>query len=68
MSSERTLAQPSVTGVVCVIRATGAASIGCALLTLTLGPSALPAWVRWSTLVAASAALVALPYFPFFLF
>jgi hypothetical protein len=50
-----------------VVIAGGAALIGCALLALTVAPSTLPAWVRWSTLAAAVAALAALAYLPFFL-
>jgi len=51
-----------------VVAAAGAVLVGCALLALTLGPSALPAWVRWFTLVAALAAVTAIAWFPFFLF
>ncbi len=51
-----------------VVMAGGAALIGFALLTLTVAASALPAWVRWSTLVAGLAALAAYAWFPFFLF
>jgi hypothetical protein len=50
------------------VMAGGAALIGFALLTLTVAPSTLPAWVRWSTLVAAVAAVAAYAWFPFFLF
>jgi hypothetical protein len=50
------------------VMAGGAALIGFALLTLTIAPSALPAWARWSTLVAGIAALAAYAWFPFFLF
>lgn len=50
------------------VMAGGAALIGLALLTLTLAPSALPGWARWSTLVAGIAALAAYAWFPFFLF
>lgn len=49
------------------VMAGGAALIGFALLALTLAPSALPSWVRWSTLVAGIAALAAYAWFPFFL-
>ena len=50
-----------------VIISAGAILVGCALLTLTLGPVVLPSWVRWSTLVAGIAALAAPAWFPLFL-
>jgi hypothetical protein len=49
------------------VTAGGAALVGLALLALTIAPSSLPAWVRWSTLVAGIAALAAYAWFPFFL-
>jgi hypothetical protein len=50
------------------VMAGGAALIGLALLTLTLAPSPLPGWVRWTTFVAGIDALAAYAWFPFFLF
>lgn len=38
--------------------------VGLALLTLTLGPSALPAWVRWTTLVGGLGFAAGLAWFP----
>jgi hypothetical protein len=38
--------------------------VGLALLTLALGPSALPAWVRWTTLVGGLAFAAGLAWFP----
>ena len=45
----------------------GGLLLGCALVTWAVGPVALPAWVRWSTLVAGIAGLAAIAWFPFFL-
>jgi hypothetical protein len=45
----------------------GGLLLGCALVTFAVGPVALPAWVRWSTLVAGIASLAAIAWFPFFL-
>jgi hypothetical protein len=43
--------------------------VGIALVMLSLGVGqALPAWLRWSTLVAGLAAIASLAFFPFFLF
>jgi hypothetical protein len=41
--------------------------LGCALLTFAAGAVTLPAWIRWTTLVAGIAALAAVAWFPFFL-
>ena len=41
--------------------------LGAALVTFAAGPVAVPAWVRWTTLVAGIASLAALAWFPFFL-
>jgi hypothetical protein len=38
--------------------------VGLALLTLTLAPSALPAWVRWTTLVGGLAFAAGMAWFP----
>lgn len=38
--------------------------VGLALLTLTLGPSVLPAWVRWTTLVGGLGFAAGLAWFP----
>jgi hypothetical protein len=48
--------------------AAGAVLIGFALLTLVFSRPALPAWVRWATLVGAAGAIVAPAFFPFILF
>lgn len=45
----------------------GGLLLGCALVTWAVGPVPLPAWVRWSTLVAGIAGLAAIAWFPFFL-
>jgi hypothetical protein len=48
--------------------AAGAILIGFALLTLVVSRPALPAWVRWATLVGAAGAIAAPAFFPFILF
>jgi hypothetical protein len=45
----------------------GALLLGCALLTFAAGPVTLPAWIRWTTLVAGIAAIAGLAWFPMFL-
>ena len=45
----------------------GGLLLGCALVTFASGAVTLPAWIRWTTLVAGIAALAALAWFPFFL-
>jgi hypothetical protein len=45
----------------------GGLLLGCALLTFAAGAVTLPAWIRWTTLVAGIAALAAVAWFPFFL-
>lgn len=50
-----------------VMYGAGGTLLGCALVTFALGPVAVPAWVRWSTLVAGIAGIAALAWFPFFL-
>jgi hypothetical protein len=51
-----------------VVLSAGAIMVGLALLTLVLGPSALPAWVRWFTLVGVIGGVTAPAFFPFALF
>lgn len=48
-----------------VVISAGAVFLGCALLTFTAGVVAVPAWVRWSTVVAALAAIAGAAWFPF---
>jgi len=45
----------------------GGLMLGCALVTFAAGRVAVPAWVRWTTLVGGLAALAGLAWFPFFL-
>jgi hypothetical protein len=45
----------------------GGLLLGCALLTFAAGPVTVPAWIRWTALVAGIAGLAALAWFPFFL-
>jgi hypothetical protein len=45
----------------------GGLLLGCALVTFAAGPVTLPAWIRWTTLVAGIAGLAAVAWFPFFL-
>jgi hypothetical protein len=47
-----------------VFAGAGFTLVGLALLTLTLGPSALPAWVRWTTLVGGLAFAAGMAWFP----
>ena len=47
-----------------VFAGAGFTLVGLALLTLALGPSALPAWVRWTTLVGGLAFAAGLAWFP----
>lgn len=47
-----------------VLAGVGFTFVGLALLTLTLGPSALPAWVRWTTLVGGLAFTAGMAWFP----
>jgi hypothetical protein len=42
----------------------GGVLLGCALFTFALGPVAVPAWLRWSTLVAGVAAFAGAAWFP----
>ena len=57
----------SETGGSVMIFGSGAMLLGLALAILFLKPGALPAWLRWLTLVAAIAAFAGLAYFPFIL-
>lgn len=45
----------------------GGVLLGCALVTYLAGATAVPAWTRWATGVAALCSLVAVAWFPFFL-
>jgi hypothetical protein len=47
-----------------VLAGAGFTLVGLALLTLTLGPSALPGWVRWTTLVGGLAFAAGMAWFP----
>lgn len=49
-----------------VMYGAGGTLLGCALLTFAFGSVRVPAWVRWSTLVAGLAGVAALAWFPFF--
>lgn len=49
-----------------VMYGAGGVLLGCALVALALRPAGLPAWVRWSTLVAGICGLAAPLWFPFF--
>jgi hypothetical protein len=51
-----------------IMLASGAVLIGLALLMLVASPAALPAWVRWFTLVGAAGAIASPAWFPFVLF
>jgi hypothetical protein len=50
-----------------VFAGAGFTLVGLALLTLTLGPSALPAWMRWTTLLGGLAFAAGLAWFPLLL-
>jgi hypothetical protein len=45
----------------------GGLLLGVALIVFAAGPVAVPAWVRWATLVAGVAALAGIAWFPMFL-
>lgn len=47
-----------------VLAGAGFLLVGLALLTFALGPTALPAWLRWSTLVGGLAFAAGLAWFP----
>lgn len=50
-----------------ILYGAGGLLLGCALVAFAIGPVAVPAWVRWTTLVAGIAGLAALAWFPFFI-
>jgi hypothetical protein len=51
-----------------LVLATGAFLLGLGLLVFVWGPVAVPAWVRWFTLVGAAGAVTSAAFFPFGLY